>query len=547
MATTTPNYNLTKPAGTDTVDIGVINTNMDLIDTAVAAKETPTGAQTKATTAETNAKAYADTQDANHLKDYVRQPGYAVDIGTANHLIVTLSPAPTSYLDGMGLAVKVKVAGTAATDINVNGLGVKAIYDAFGNAVTNFRANTTYSMKYESISGNFILQGKGGGGNATAPQLLLGATATADTGPIVGTMPNNGAVTITPSATLQIIPAGYHNGSGSVPAVVVPAANVLAGTTIAGTAGTMSNNGTVSITPSASPQGIGAGYHNGLGTVAAVTVPPANVLTGTTIAGTAGTMPNRGAVAITPSTVTQTIIAGYHNGSGSVAGDADLIAANIKNGINLFNVIGTAPIPSGTAVAANVLTGTTFSNTSSVGLSGSMANNGTVGITPSTSTQTIAAGYHSGSGTVAGASTLVAANILSGVNIFGVVGTSIAGKRTATGTVTSSSALQGFYTGGGVTGVNKYGVTISGLAFTTGLVLLVDCTTSSTVSMTIHLNKTIKNMSYGSSVDAVNFQYNDSGSSTYTITSFYSTVDGTSITLPVVFANKSYWWIAYEY
>lgn len=123
----------------------------------------------------------------SHLADYVRQPGYAVDTGTANHLIVALTPAPTSYADGMGIAVKVKVAGTSITDINVNGLGVKAIYDSLGIAVTNFKANVIYSLKYESTSGNFIVQGKGGGGNATAGDLVLGKTATVDTGPITGT------------------------------------------------------------------------------------------------------------------------------------------------------------------------------------------------------------------------------------------------------------------------------------------------------------------------------------------------------------------------
>jgi hypothetical protein len=35
MATITTNLGLTKPAGTDYVDISVINTNMDLIDAAV--------------------------------------------------------------------------------------------------------------------------------------------------------------------------------------------------------------------------------------------------------------------------------------------------------------------------------------------------------------------------------------------------------------------------------------------------------------------------------------------------------------------------------
>jgi hypothetical protein len=258
LLTKTTNLNLTKPDLTDNADITVINTNMDLLDSAVALKANTSQLPTKvsqltndsnfisstgapvqsvnskigvvsltasdigaeptistknsafnqsfetnaanikmdgtASTGTSNNVAKADhvhqsdTSKANitdlamtntnvtgvtnlvnsHLTDYVRQPGYAVDTGTANHLIVTLNPVPTSYIDGMGVVVKVKVAGTAATDINVNNLGIKNIFDSLGNAVTNFRANTTYSLKYESVSGNFILQGKGG----VIPKLL---------------------------------------------------------------------------------------------------------------------------------------------------------------------------------------------------------------------------------------------------------------------------------------------------------------------------------------------------------------------------------------
>jgi hypothetical protein len=52
-------------------------------------------------------------------------------------------------------------------------------------------------------------------------------------------------------------------------------------------------------------------------------------------------MPNNGAVSITAATTPQMIAAGYHNGSGSVAGDADLTAANVRIGVNLFGVTGT--------------------------------------------------------------------------------------------------------------------------------------------------------------------------------------------------------------
>ncbi len=54
-----------------------------------------------------------------------------------------------------------------------------------------------------------------------------------------------------------------------------------------------------------------------------------------------GTMTNRGAVTLTPSKTNQTITAGYHNGSGYVVGDSDLVAANIKKSVNIFGVTGT--------------------------------------------------------------------------------------------------------------------------------------------------------------------------------------------------------------
>ena len=54
-----------------------------------------------------------------------------------------------------------------------------------------------------------------------------------------------------------------------------------------------------------------------------------------------GTMPNNGAVTVVPTTTDQSIAAGYHNGSGVVQGDADLVAGNIKQGVNLFGVVGT--------------------------------------------------------------------------------------------------------------------------------------------------------------------------------------------------------------
>jgi hypothetical protein len=144
-----------------------------------------------------------------------------------------------------------------------------------------------------------------------------------------------------------------------------------------------------------------------------------------TSVGLTGTMPDNGAVVLTPSTADQPIAAGYHNGAGYCAGDGDLTSGNIHSGVNLFGVAGDANVvntSSGDAVAAELLSGKkAWVDGSEV--TGTMADNGAQTITPSTSNQAITAGYHNGSGYCAGDSDLVASNIASGVDLFGVTGT----------------------------------------------------------------------------------------------------------------------------
>lgn len=53
-----------------------------------------------------------------------------------------------------------------------------------------------------------------------------------------------------------------------------------------------------------------------------------------------GTMANQGAQVITPGIANKAIPAGYHNGSGYVAGDPDLVAANFPKDVNLFGIQG---------------------------------------------------------------------------------------------------------------------------------------------------------------------------------------------------------------
>ncbi len=138
---------------------------------------------------------------------------YSITSHSGNNYSVTV-PNLTSLSDGTPLCVKFDAASTGAITINPNSIGAKNVVDYFGNAVTNVRANLIANLRYDLVSGNFILLGKGGGGNATASQLLSGATATVDLGPITGTMINKvgSGTVITPGPTDQVIPQGYYGG-----------------------------------------------------------------------------------------------------------------------------------------------------------------------------------------------------------------------------------------------------------------------------------------------------------------------------------------------
>jgi hypothetical protein len=82
-----------------------------------------------------------------------------------------------------------------------------------------------------------------------------------------------------------------------------------------------------------------------------------------------------------------------------------------------------ATCSAGTATAADVLAGRTFSSSAGIGATGTMPDNGGLSMTPGTATQTIPAGYHDGTGSVAGDADLTAANVRIGVTVFGVTGT----------------------------------------------------------------------------------------------------------------------------
>jgi hypothetical protein len=130
-----------------------------------------------------------------------------------------------------------------------------------------------------------------------------------------------------------------------------------------------------------------------------------------------GTMVNNGALMFNPDTFDQTVPEGYHNGSGTVTGDPNLVSGNIKDGATIFGVTGTSIQSSGTATPDQVLTGQTFSNASG-SATGTMPTQ-----TLSDQSTTIPEGYYIATDLVSVDPDLIAGNICNGTTIFGITGT----------------------------------------------------------------------------------------------------------------------------
>ena len=155
----------------------------------------------------------------------------------------------------------------------------------------------------------------------------------------------------------------------------------------------------------------------------------------------------KSAATYTPGTSDQSIASGqYLNGTQTIKGDSNLTAANIKSGVKIFNVTGSyagsssggntpslqtktvSPSESTQTVSPDSgydgLSKVTVNAISSTYIGSDVTKKSAATYTPKTTDQSIASGqYLSGTQTIKGDANLVAGNIKSGVNIFGVTGT----------------------------------------------------------------------------------------------------------------------------
>lgn len=156
------------------------------------------------------------TTVAEQLKD-IANDSYPIVEATGTNAYIGSSARINKLSKGTRCTLFIGNNSNGNCSLNLNNYGAKNIKDSFGNVVTNLKTNIPYNLCYNGT--DFILQGKGGGGNATADKVLEKYTFTNDSGSQAGTMVNQG----TKTASLNcggnyIIPAGYHNGSGKVTA-----------------------------------------------------------------------------------------------------------------------------------------------------------------------------------------------------------------------------------------------------------------------------------------------------------------------------------------
>lgn len=136
---------------------------------------------------------------------------YKVTEGSDNAYTCTLEDI-TEYTKGLAICIEPHADSTGASTLNINGLGAIEIKDGNGNSINagGLKTGIPYNLRYNGV--NFILQGKGGGGNAKPEQLVKGATATTDIGQIVGTMEQRKAFFISDS----MVDYGFPEDSFSI-------------------------------------------------------------------------------------------------------------------------------------------------------------------------------------------------------------------------------------------------------------------------------------------------------------------------------------------
>ena len=259
---------------------------------------------------------------------------------------------PAGYHNGNGKVSHVTVNIPDPT-ITVSSTG---LITASGNWTRGFTTDNSYSKTYQlenKTSSDLTVSGA----TVTAPAGYYGSAASASvasmTLPTAASSTRSGTTkaTIGRSTSAQYIniPVGYNATAASYTISAVANGSATGPTSLTGSSATISTGtNTITLTKSGitTTPTVTAGYiSSGTASTATVTL-TASVTT-------------KAAATITPGTSNQTIAAGtYLTGTQTIAGDADLVAANIKAGVQIFNTTGSYTSDA-TASAADIISGET--------------------------------------------------------------------------------------------------------------------------------------------------------------------------------------------